>query len=133
MRNYTVERDAIIRRYYGHAPQRKRPQPARYPENPITESDYVGAPLPANLPYHMPGDCLLWRYSLNTGGYGQLAIKGQGPQLVHRLAFLQAGETIPGGMQVNHLCNRPYCLQPGHLYAGPVPRTPLTARPLQKA
>ena len=118
MRNYTVERDAIIRRYYGPAPQRKRPQPARDPEKPITESDYVGAPLPANLPYHMPGDCLLWKYSLNTGGYGQLAIKVQGRQLVHRLAFLQAGGTLPEGMQVNHLCNRPYCLQPGHLYAG---------------
>ena len=118
MRDYKRERDAIIIRYHGAAPQRKPRQPARDPENPITESDYVGAPLPPNLPYHMFGDCLLWKYSLNKGGYGQLPIKGQGKQLVHRLAFLQAGETIPDGMQVNHRCNRPYCLQPGHLYAG---------------
>ena len=38
--------------------------------------------------------------------------------MVHRLAFVQAGGTIPEDMQINHLCDRPYCLQPGHLYAG---------------
>ena len=118
MRNYKVERDAIIRRFHGTQTERKPRQPARAPDNPIKESDYVGAPLPPNLPYHMFGDCLIWKYSLNKGGYGQLPIKGQGRQLVHRLAFLQAGGTIPEGMQVNHRCNRPYCLQPGHLYAG---------------
>ena len=118
MRNYKVERDATIRRFHGKQPQRKPRQPARDPGNPITESDYVGAPPPLNLPYYIPGNCLLWKYSLNRGGYGQLHIKGQGRQLVHRLAFLQSGETIPEGMQVNHRCNRPYCLQPGHLYAG---------------
>ena len=118
MREYKVERDAIIRRYHGATPQKKPRQPARDPNHPITESDYVGALPSPNLPYWIPGDCLLWKYSLNKGGYGQLTIKGQGNQLVHRLAFLQAGETIPEGVQVNHLCNRPYCLQPGHLYAG---------------
>ena len=117
MREYKVERDAIIRRYHGATPQKKPHQPARDPENPIMESDYVGAPLPPNLPYYMLGDCLLWKYSLNTGGYGVLTIKGKGQRLVHRLAFLQAGDEIPEGMQVNHRCNRPYCLQPGHLYA----------------
>ena len=118
MRDYKRERDAIVLRYHGSAPQRKQSQPARDPENPITESDYVGALPPPNLPYYIFGDCLLWKSSLNKGGYGQLATKEQGKQLVHRLAFLQAGGTIPEGMQVNHLCNRPYCLQPGHLYAG---------------
>jgi len=117
-RDYKRERDQLILRYHGTPPVKKAPQPARELRDPITESDYVGVRPPINSPYYLTGDCLLWKYSLNTDGYGRLTIKDQGTQMVHRLAFIQAGGTIPEGTQVNHLCDRPYCLQPGHLYAG---------------
>ena len=117
-RDYTRERDQLILRYHGTPPAKKVPQAAREPKDSITESDYVGVRSPINAPYYLTGDCLLWKYSLNSDGYGRLAIKDQGTQMVHRLAFIQAGGTIPEDMQINHLCDRPYCLQPGHLYAG---------------
>ena len=117
-RDYKRERDQLILRYHGTLPATKAPQPAREPKGAITESDYVGVRSPINAPYYLTGDCLLWKYSLNNDGYGRLAIKDQENQMVHRLAFIQAGGTIPENMQINHLCDRPYCLQPGHLYAG---------------
>ena len=32
--------------------------------------------------------------------------------------FIQTRGQVPEDRQVNHLCNRPYCVQPSHLYAG---------------
>ena len=35
------------------------------------------------------------------------------------VAFEQArGRPIREGLQINHLCNRPFCIQPAHLYEG---------------
>ena len=37
----------------------------------------------------------------------------------HRQVFEEVfREKLRSGQQVNHLCQRPFCLQPGHLYAG---------------
>ena len=60
---------------------------------------------------------MVWKYSLTHEGYGYLMIDGQ-RALAHRVVFIQSRGGIPGGLQVNHLCNRPYCVQPSHLYAG---------------
>ena len=60
---------------------------------------------------------MVWRYGLNRDGYGTLTIDGR-RQLAHRAVFLQTRGEVPEGRQVNHLCNRPYCVQPSHLYAG---------------
>ena len=38
--------------------------------------------------------------------------------LVHRAVYEQTRGEIPDGKQINHLCDRPYCFQPSHLYAG---------------
>ena len=38
----------------------------------------------------------------------------------HREVYRQTRGEIPEGRQINHLCNRPYCVQPSHLYAGDV-------------
>ena len=41
-----------------------------------------------------------------------------GQLLAHRAAFIQTRGQILEDRQVNHLCNRPYCVQPSHLYSG---------------
>ena len=51
------------------------------------------------------------------GSYGVLRVDGK-QQQAHRLAYIQTRGEIPEGKQVNHLCNRPFCIQPAHLYAG---------------
>ena len=60
---------------------------------------------------------MVWKYSLNAHGYGVLTIEGR-QEPAHRAVFRQTRAQAPGDRQVNHLCNRPYCVQPSHLYAG---------------
>ena len=112
MTNFTIERDAILQRWYGL----NRAASGRRPAGPIKQSDYLGIQIPVNLPFQVWGYCLVWKYSLNQTGHGMLT--GGHDQLAHRQAFIQAHGAIPEGMQINHLCNRPYCVQPAHLYAG---------------
>ena len=118
MADYRVERDAIIGRWYGSSHRPLRRKSTSWP-NPIGSRDYVGVPTPTNAPFahSLMGDCLVWVRALNTEGYGTLTIKGK-RFLAHRVAYRQGGGEIPSGQQINHLCNRPYCVQPAHLYAG---------------
>ncbi len=118
MRDYEIERDAIVQRWYGHNWFHAQREGRTWP-NPIDLNDYVGVPSPANSPfdYVAQGECLVWVHALNAEGYGRLIIEGKTLQ-AHRIAYIQATEEIPAGLQINHLCNRPYCVQPAHLYAG---------------
>ena len=117
-RNYRAERDAIIGRWYGGNPLTKNPRPHRTLGNyTLTPSDCLGIPLPVNSPFRILGHCMVWRYGLTREGYGYLTIDGK-RVLAHRVAFIHTRGQIPGDLQVNHLCNRPYCVQPSHLYAG---------------
>lgn len=117
-RNYRVERDAVIRRWYGGNPPARNPRPHRsWREGPITPADCFGIPTPPNAPFLLYGHCMVWKYSLNADGYGVLTIDGK-QESAHRGVFIQTRGQIPGNRQVNHLCNRPYCVQPSHLYAG---------------
>ncbi len=34
------------------------------------------------------------------------------------MVYAQTSGAIPAELQISHLCNRPYCIQPSHLYAG---------------
>ena len=117
-RNYRIERDAVIRRWYGDNPQPRNPRPSRsWGEGPVTPADCFGVPMQVNTPFSPFGYCMVWKYSLNQDGYGILTIDGK-QELAHRATFIQTRGEIPEGRQVNHLCNRPYCVQPAHLYAG---------------
>ena len=117
--DYGVERDWVVRAYYGHIQYRKRRR-RNWPD-PISATDYAGIPLPPNNPftYYLFGECLVWLGSLNRDGYGTLTIDGEA-ELAHRAAYMQAARSrsLPNGEQINHKCNRPYCVQPAHLYAG---------------
>ncbi len=70
-----------------------------------------------NSPFTPFGNCMVWKYGLNRDGYGVLTIEEK-QELAHRAVFIQTREPVPEDRQVNHLCNRPYCVQPSHLYAG---------------
>ena len=117
MTDYRIERDAVLRRWYGDNPRNRNPHPHRDPGKPIRANDFLGVPVQTNTPFWMFGKCLVWKYGLNRDGYGYLTIDGRS-ELAHRLAYAQAYGPIPEGKQINHLCNRPYCVQPAHLYAG---------------
>ena len=89
----------------------------RCPRMIIDSINYVPVPPPLNLQTHPAGDCLVWLGKINKDGYGIGTFLG-GEQLAHRQAFKQSGRTIEENSQVLHLCHRPYCVQPSHLYAG---------------
>ena len=80
----------------------------------ITPEDYIGIPIPLNLSIPLNPPCLIWRWKLRGGGYG--ALNGRG---AHVVAFEQTRERpVREERQINHLCNRPFCIQPAHLYEG---------------
>ena len=82
----------------------------------ITDQDYAAVPPPLNLQVHPAGDCLVWLWNLNVDGYGTGAFANQ-ERLAHRQAFLQSRQR-PANLNVLHLCHRPFCVQPSHLYDG---------------
>lgn len=117
-RDYRTERDAVIERWYGGNSQPRNPRPRRsWNEGPITPADCFGVPMQVNSPFTPFGHCMVWKYGLNRDGYGVLTIEGK-QELAHRAVFIQTRGQVPEDRQVNHLCNRPYCVQPSHLYAG---------------
>ena len=118
-RDYRKERDALVRRFYGAPPPARNPRPKRTWSEPdtISPQDGYGIPAPVNSPYHLYGHCIAWAYGLNQDGYGTLIVDGR-TELIHRVSYRQTRGAIPEGKQVNHLCDRPYCFQPSHLYAG---------------
>ena len=100
-------RDCLVRWYYGEAAMAGLP-----PEKgtAIRDRDLFPVPPPINNALYAYGDCLLWRGRLNSGGYAGNR---------HRQVFEEvSGEKLRHSQQVHHLCQRPFCLQPGHLYAG---------------
>ena len=72
---------------------------------------------PPNFPVLLSGRCLIWRWALNGTGYGVLGNGGE-QRLAHRTAYEQAHTYLPDEVHVLHLCHRPYCIQPAHLYLG---------------
>ena len=118
MADYRAERDAVLMRWYGEITRPRRRKSTWWP-NPIGDDDYVGIPTPVNAPfaYLLQGDCLVWLNAMDSGGYGKLTVEGE-RLLAHRVAYVQAIGKIASEQQINHLCDRPYCVQPAHLYAG---------------
>lgn len=60
-----------------------------------------------------PG-CWEWRGAKNQKGYGQINISRHMVK-VHRWAYEQANGPIPAGMQLDHLCRNPSCVNPSHV------------------
>lgn len=105
-RDYRIERDAIVRRWYGGTSQHKNPKPHRtWNEGPIAPADCLGVPMQVNSPFMPLGHCMVWKYALNGDGYGNLNID-QKQEMAHRAVYVQTRARIPAGRQVNHLCDR---------------------------
>ena len=101
-------RDYLLRHHYGSDGGRRPRGRSR-----IVVDDYRAVPVPVNLPTPVAGSCLIWRWALSADGYG--VVSGG---LAHRVAYEQAHGIPLGGGHVLHLCHRPYCVQPAHLYLG---------------
>ena len=82
----------------------------------ISEVEYAPVPPPINWQVQPAGNCLIWLGALNRDGYGSRTFT-RGRNLAHREAFRESRGREPTDL-ILHLCNRPYCIQPSHLYDG---------------
>lgn len=66
------------------------------------------------------GECLLFTGAKDQYGYGcasAIAITGNATDRAHRLAYILAKGPIPDGLEIDHLCRTPACINPLHLEA----------------
>jgi len=60
--------------------------------------------------------CHVWTAMKQPDGYGRFRWEGR-MQYAHRVAYAAVNGDIPAGMQIDHICNRPSCVNPEHLQA----------------
>ena len=94
----------------------------RRPAGPFRlEQDCVAIETPSNLTHYigLEAMCLIWRWKITGEGYGLISLPNKRVK-VHRLTYALSREVsieeIADG--ILHVCHRPYCVQPGHLYEG---------------
>lgn len=58
--------------------------------------------------------CHVWTGHRSNRGYGKTSIMSKS-MLAHRLAYLLANGSIPSGLDLDHLCRNPACINPSHL------------------
>lgn len=61
--------------------------------------------------------CWMWTGPRCPGGYGQISIGGK-KQRAHRFSLRHLGGGVADGQLACHKCDRPWCVNPEHLYAG---------------
>jgi hypothetical protein len=61
-----------------------------------------------------PGGCWLWTAAVNQKGYGLVSLTGFG-RSAHRVVYEILVGPIPPGLQLDHLCRNPPCVNPDHL------------------
>lgn len=59
-------------------------------------------------------NCWVWTASTSRG-YGYIAVGGRRNARAHRVAYEMFVGPIPEGMQLDHLCRNPLCVNPAHL------------------
>lgn len=65
-----------------------------------------------------PDDCWIWTASVSTSGYPTFWGGAEvGRVHSHRFAYELEVGPIPDGLTIDHLCNRPLCVNPAHLEA----------------
>lgn len=62
----------------------------------------------------MENGCVEWRGRLNYGGYGITTV-GNRSVKAHRASYELRVGPIPTGLQIDHLCRNPACINPAHL------------------
>ena len=58
--------------------------------------------------------CWNWTAAKNKKGYGQFWINKK-QDLSHRVSYEEINGKIPQGLQIDHLCRNPSCVNPHHL------------------
>ncbi|MGQ0721049.1 MAG: HNH endonuclease signature motif containing protein [Candidatus Eiseniibacteriota bacterium] len=59
--------------------------------------------------------CWLWTGANNSLGYGQLSLDGGRRACAHRVAYEWTVGAIEPGLDLDHLCRNPSCVNPSHL------------------
>lgn len=63
-----------------------------------------------------PCGCVVWAATRNNKGYGWFYSNTAGRQvLAHRWSYEYFVGPIPDGLDLDHLCSTPYCVNPDHL------------------
>lgn len=60
------------------------------------------------------GPCWEWTASTNKAGYGRFRYEG-GARLAHHVCHLLMVGPLPEGLEPDHLCRNPPCVNPDHL------------------
>lgn len=61
--------------------------------------------------------CWLWIGKRDRNNYGRMSWPWKGQVLAHRVAYILASGPIPDGLELDHLCRLPPCVNPSHLQA----------------
>lgn len=61
-------------------------------------------------------DCWVWTKYVNSYGYGTIKINRK-TEFTHRVSYKLFVGSIPKGLELDHLCSNPACLNPDHLEA----------------
>jgi hypothetical protein len=66
-----------------------------------------------------PSGCRIWIGTAGSPGYanreyGRITVEGK-TAYAHRVSYEEQVGPIPAGMQIDHLCRRPRCINPLHL------------------
>jgi hypothetical protein len=60
--------------------------------------------------------CWEWQGWRNSANYGYLSVDGR-DQCAHRVSYEALVGPIPDGLELDHLCTNPPCINPAHLEA----------------
>lgn len=64
-----------------------------------------------------PAECWWWMGELDRHGYGRVRVSS--PQRrstgAHRAVYEELVGPVPEGLEIDHLCRNPRCVNPGHL------------------
>lgn len=97
----------------------------------------MGERLLANSFHDLETDCWIWLGKKGKGGYGHLTVRVNGapyPKYAHRVSYEYFNSTkIQEGMELDHLCDTPSCINPGHLREVSKPENLARRRPQRKS